>query len=224
MLRRAVPITIVAAAVTVAMASCSSSSQASSVPENPHFSLPLYGRAATLTGPVTVGHLIDPESSPGVAVPSADGYTDQEFFASGTASAFAATSEPSNGRWAVTPTTSAAYRTRILVRRPTESRAVQRHGGGRVAQRVRRGVGSGLGLPQPGLTDAGFAYVGVSAQALGVDGGAVGILGGSPAGLVQQRAGPVRHPAPPGRPVRPGHLRPGRAGLRRRRIRPSSAA
>ena len=74
--------------------------------------------AATLTGPVTVGHVVEPESAhpPDLA---ANGYEEQEYFASGTAMAFKANAMPSDGKWSVTPTTTAGYKTRILVRRPT---------------------------------------------------------------------------------------------------------
>ena len=73
--------------------------------------------AATLTGPVTTGHVIEPVS----AIPldlAAHGYVEQEFFAGGTAMAFKADSMPNDGKWTITPTTSASYKTRILVRRP----------------------------------------------------------------------------------------------------------
>jgi hypothetical protein len=80
---------------------------------------PTYDAAATLTGPITTGHLIEPET----ALPSqltTYGYEEQEYFASGTASAFTAKSEPSDGKWSATPTTKASYRTRIIVRRPED--------------------------------------------------------------------------------------------------------
>ena len=71
-----------------------------------------------LTGPITTGHVIEPLTA-NPANLAANGYIEQEFFASGTATALQATSSPSNGRWAVAPTTTASYRTRILVRRPS---------------------------------------------------------------------------------------------------------
>ncbi len=66
----------------------------------------IYTKAAQLSGPVTVGHIGEPLSAnpPGLA---AHGYVEQEYFASGTASAFDATSSPNNGHWSITPTTSA---------------------------------------------------------------------------------------------------------------------
>ena len=126
--------------------------------------------AATLTGPVTVGHIVEPESAhpPDLA---ANGYEEQEYFASGTAMAFKADSMPSDGKWSVTPTTTAAYKTRILVRRPTNPA----HFNGTVIVEWMN-VSAGESAPDwdflnPMLMRDGYAYVGVSAQALGVDGG-----------------------------------------------------
>lgn len=71
----------------------------------------------TVTGPIT---------SPGSAFVASTtlpleslGYVEEEFFLSGTASAFtSATPLAPDGRWSVTPDATAAYTTRILVRRP----------------------------------------------------------------------------------------------------------
>jgi len=128
------------------------------------------------------------------------GYVEQEFFASGTANAFATTSAPSDGRWSIMPTTSAPYTTRILVRRPADA---TRFNGTVVVEWMN--VSAGESAPDwdylnPELMRSGFAYVGVSAQALGVQGGAP-ILGtatsGAPGGLVKaepSRYGSLRHP------------------------------
>ena len=78
-----------------------------------------YQTAATLTGPITTGHVVEPLSAQPVGL-AAQGYVEQEFFASGTATAFRATSTPSNGDWSITPTTTAPYKTRIIVRRPAD--------------------------------------------------------------------------------------------------------
>ena len=158
----------------------------------------IYGAAATLTGPVA-GRAIEPLSANSLNL-AASGYQEEEFFASGTASAFKATSSPSNGKWSIAPTTSAAYRTRILVRRPTDP---ARFNGTVVVEWMN--VSSGESAPDwdylnPELMRAGYAYVAVSAQALGVDGGTP-ILGsvdaGSNGGLVGSdpaRYGSLHHP------------------------------
>jgi len=156
----------------------------------------LYTRAAQLSGPVTVGHVVEPLSAnpPGLA---AHGYVEQEYFASGTASTFRSTASPSDGRWSIVPTTSAFYRTRILVRRPSDPA----HFNGTVVVEWMN-VSSGESAPDwdylnPGLMDAGDAYVGVSAQSLGVDGGKAILSTGSSGGLVGEepaRYGTLVHP------------------------------
>ena len=155
----------------------------------------IYARVATLSGPVTSGHVIEPESGFTNSLPA--DYAEQEFFASGTARAFRATSTPSSGRWTVVPTTAAAYRTRIIVRRP---RSTRRFNGTVVVEWLNESAGESSpdwDYLNPELTSAGYAYVGVSAQALGVDGGP-SILGtGSGGGLVRtepSRYGSLHHP------------------------------
>ena len=96
-----------------------------------------YHAAATLTGPITVGHIIEPLSAHPLDL-AANGYVEQEFFASGTATAFKADSMPSDGKWTITPTTTASYKTRIIVRRPANPAQLQRHRDRRVDERVGR--------------------------------------------------------------------------------------
>src|SRR5258708_6358655 len=123
--------------------------------------------AATLTGPITTGRVIEPIS---VQIPNlaATGYVEHEYFAAGTATAFKADATPSDGKWAITATTSAAYKTRILVRRPSNPA----HFNGTVVVEWLN-VTSGESDPDwrylnPMLMHDGYAYVGVSAQELGV--------------------------------------------------------
>ncbi len=156
--------------------------------------------AATLNGPITVGHIVEPESAHPLDL-AANGYEEQEYFASGTAMAFKADAMPSDGKWTVTPTTTAGYKTRILVRRPTNPA----HFNGTVIVEWMN-VSAGESAPDwdflnPMLMRDGYAYVGVSAQALGVDGGqsllgTPGSTGGS-GGLVAaepDRYGSLHHP------------------------------
>ena len=156
---------------------------------------PRYGTSASFAVAPRVGKVIEPESAH--TGPLAAGYYEQEYFASGTAMAFRGVSEPLDGRWVVQPTTSATYATRILVRRPSDPK---RFNGTVVVEWMN--VSSGESSPDwdylnPALSDAGFAYVAVSAQALGVQGGR-SILGSGPSrGLVQQepsRYGSLHHP------------------------------
>jgi hypothetical protein len=158
-----------------------------------------YDAAAALTGPITTGHTIEPETGLPSQL-STYGYEEQEYFASGTASAFTAKSEPSDGKWSVAPTTKASYRTRIIVRRPEDAA----HFNGTVVVEWMN-VSAGESAPDwdylnPELMREGYAWVGVSAQALGVDGGSaiLGAIKGAPSGgLVQNdpaRYGTLHHP------------------------------
>jgi hypothetical protein len=158
-----------------------------------------YDAAAALTGPITTGHIIEPETGLPSQL-STYGYEEQEYFASGTASAFTAKSEPSDGKWSVAPTTKASYRTRIIVRRPEDAA----HFNGTVVVEWMN-VSAGESAPDwdylnPELMREGYAWVGVSAQALGVDGGSaiLGAIKGAPSGgLVQNepaRYGTLHHP------------------------------
>ena len=179
---------VLVAAATLAATSVSSAATAtaSGVPKNPHFASPVYGRAATLSGPITVGHIIEPESGATTGSAASYGYSEEEFFASGTASAFRATSDPSEGRWKIAPTTSASYRTRIVVRLPTNPKLFN---GTLVVEWLN--VSSGESSPDwdylnPMLTRDGYGYVGVSAQTLGIEGG-TGITSSSASpGLIKQ--------------------------------------
>jgi hypothetical protein len=164
-----------------------------------HSAKGIYRAHAVLTGPITTGHVIEPLTA-NPANLAANGYIEQEFFASGTATALQATSSPSNGRWAVAPTTTASYRTRILVRRPSDPA----HFNGTVVVEWMN-VSAGESAPDfdylnPELMRQGYAYVAVSAQAQGVQGGtpllgspvsggSTGLVGAEPA-----RYGTLHHP------------------------------
>jgi hypothetical protein len=160
------------------------------------------------TGPAAVLHIPDSTSrviEPVSAVPFdlvGAGYVREEFFASGTASAFEAPgSLAPDGRWSVTPGDSAEYRTRIVVRRPTEN---ARFNGTVLVEWFNVSSGSEASPDWtylgPQVLRDGYAYVGVSAQKTGVDGGTalVGIPGMAPSlGLVAssaERYGTLHHP------------------------------
>ncbi len=155
--------------------------------------------SATLSGPVTTGHIIEPLAAvtPDLA---ANGYLEQEFFASGTAEEFRAASQPADGRWtlASTPVSSAPYKTRIIVRRPASP---SKFNGTVIVEWMN--VSGGESAPDwmymnPALMRDGYAYVGVSAQALGVEGGSAILgVGGPSTGLVHEdaaRYGSLHHP------------------------------
>ncbi len=128
--------------------------------------------AATLEGPIT---------SPGSAFlvsttfdPGEVGYMQEEYFLSGTASAYtsAGGAFTSDGAWTAARGETADYKTRIVVYRPTNPRNFN---GTVVVEWLN--VSGGLDAPpdwtqaHTGLIREGFAWVGVSAQKVGVDGG-----------------------------------------------------
>ncbi len=130
------------------------------------------GPLAALSGPITTGRLLEPTSTVPIDL-AAHGYVAEEFFVSGTATAFeAAGALRADGRWTVRPTGSASYRTRIIVRRPSDP---ARFNGTVLIEWFN--VSGGLEacpdwtyLSSQIVAD-GYAYVGLSAQAFGVGGG-----------------------------------------------------
>ncbi len=175
----------------------------------PVVSNPLYAASASLTGPITTGHVIVPLSANPLDL-AANGYVEQEYFASGTAHAFTATSAPSDGRWTIKASTSASFRTRILVRRPSDP---ARFNGTVVVEWMN--VSAGESAPDwdflnPELMRDGYAWVGVSAQALGVDGGNPLLGGTASKGLVTEEPAALRDASPPRRSIRPRYVRSNR--------------
>ena len=159
----------------------------------------VFQRAATLTGPITVGRIIEPMSASGPRLATV-GYVEEEFFAAGTATAFTATSAPTDGRWEVAPTTSAPYQTRIIVRRPADP---AKGSGTVVVEWTNQSAGESApdwGFLNPELTRRGYVYVAVSAQSLAIIGGTPllgAVVSGLGDGLVQRdrtRYGELHHP------------------------------
>lgn len=101
----------------------------------------------------------------------AAGYEQREYMASGTAYSYEATGPENNaGTWKVVPATSAPYRTRIIVRTPTNPSRFN----GTVVVEWLNVSGGGDGAVDsvylsPELERAGFAWVGVSAQEVGIN-------------------------------------------------------
>jgi len=100
----------------------------------------------------------------------AAGYQQREYFVSGTAYSYRATGpENDAGTWNVAPSTHAPYRTRIVVRTPTDPARFN----GTVVVEWLNVSGGGDGAVDsiylsPELERAGYAWVGVSAQQVGV--------------------------------------------------------
>lgn len=139
------------------------------------------GLASTPSATVVPSPTIEgPISSPGSAFIESTsfdlarvGYVQEEYFISGTASAYAGSGPlDTDGLWTVTPADTAAYKTRILVYRPADRR---RFNGTVVVEwlNVSGGVDAAPDWVQAHteLTRDGFAWVGVSAQSVGVEGG-----------------------------------------------------
>jgi hypothetical protein len=136
------------------------------------------GPAATFAGPLSGGR--------GIALPSAGtnvdlgaaGYIEAEYTASGTATSYRTTGGelPSDGRFALEPSASADYSTRIVVRRPKGAQAFS----GTVAVEWLNVSGGNDAAPDytylaPELLRKGYVWVGVSAQRIGVEGGQVAV-------------------------------------------------
>jgi hypothetical protein len=148
----------------------------------------------TLAGPVqTAPHLDGTHGIPYTASAvdlRTHGYTEQEYFVSGTARAYSPVGAlTSDGNWTVTPTSSAPYKTRIIVRRPIDMR---RFNGTVVVEWMNATTGRDLDVGwvfgSNELLREGAVYVGVSAQALPIT---------SPTGLQAwdpERYGSLSHP------------------------------
>ena len=107
------------------------------------------------------------------------GYVEEEYFIEGVASRYSPTAELTNdGKWSVAPGSSAPYKTRILVRRPTNP---AKFNGTVLIEWINVSVGYEMALcDPPGLYENGFAFVAVSAQPTGIDG-----FASNPRGLKQ---------------------------------------
>jgi len=150
-----------------------------------------------LTGPITSG-----AGKPWAAALvdlSAVGYVEEEYFIEGDASAYDWQTPPGNdGPWSIKPTTTAHYKTRFLVRRPTDPA----HFNGSVFVEwlnVSGGIDddADFGYAHVELLRSGWAYVGISAQSVGVMGGGFSLGGSGTKPLVQwdpQRYGSLKHP------------------------------
>jgi hypothetical protein len=152
----------------------------------------------TVTGPITGG-------TRGFALPTtpvdlaADEFTEAEYFFSGTAASYGVARPLTNdGRWStVRGSPTAAFTSRLLVRRPTPAKF-----NGTVLVEwlnVTGGVDAGPDwtLLQDLILRDGYAWVGVSAQAVGVNGFPAGNLLGNASALKNWdpvRYGPLVHP------------------------------
>jgi hypothetical protein len=132
---------------------------------------------ATVEGPVTGG-----KGAPQLAATNFDlasvGYEQAEYFISGTATAYTnATPLASDGKWTVTPGTTAPYKTRLVEYRPVDPKKFN----GTVIVEWNN-VSGGLDASpiwlaaHDELIREGYAWVGVTAQYIGVEGGGRAIV------------------------------------------------
>jgi hypothetical protein len=128
------------------------------------------------------------------------GYTEKEFFIEGTATAYTAPGGMTmDGKWNVMETTKAAFKTRLIVRRPMDA---SKFNGTVVVEWLNVSGGAdgdpGFMYNSDLILREGYAYVGVSAQAVGVQGGGFSLGAGPGAVPLTQydpdRYGSLKHP------------------------------
>ncbi|HEY4375555.1 MAG TPA: alpha/beta hydrolase domain-containing protein [Acidimicrobiales bacterium] len=148
---------------------------------------------AKVSGPITGGSPAVPFNSLPSDVAASTGYTEHEFFLSGTARSFRQQgSWGSDGKWTAVPDKKASYRTRMIVRRPADP---AKFNGTVIVEwlNVSAGMDSDpdFGLAHDELLRDGYAYVGVSVQKVGVmgGGGLLPVPGFTPKALRQQNPG-----------------------------------
>jgi hypothetical protein len=149
--------------------------------ENPSV-VPVPGRPALLLSGFDLGPL---------------GFTTEEFFISGTASAYSLAGPQSpDGNWHASPAQTAPYVTRIVAVRPTDPNRFN----GTVVVEWLNVSGGGDATPDWNaahrlIMREGFAYVGVSAQKVGVEGGpSLGAMGKPLKQANPDRYGRLSHP------------------------------
>jgi Alpha/beta hydrolase domain len=207
---------VAASAMIVGVASCSSAkSSSSTATSSPAGSTSAPGRTTTTvvrpSGPSATltelsggkGVFLGESTPPDLAKL---GYAQHEFAAAGTATGYKVNGALAHdGRWKLVPQGRAAYRTRVLVRAPSD---VSRFSGEVIVEwlNVSGGVDAGPDWTslQEEIVRAGDAWVGVSAQRIGIEGGPVlvsvkGVPGADAAGkglkaIDRARYGTLVHP------------------------------
>jgi hypothetical protein len=131
----------------------------------------------TVSGPVTCGACSQASGLPEMSATiqpylAAAGYEEKEYFISGNATAYTTTAPlTSDGKWNnIVPNSSAAYKTRILVRRPIDPKQFN---GTVIVEWFNVTAGYDADwvwtMIYPEVLRSGYAYVDVSAQAVGVN-------------------------------------------------------
>lgn len=174
---------VVMAGLVVVATACSSSSGSSSATTTTIFNSPV--AQATIKGPVSggKGFVVLAPSPPQEGQPptvfdlATVGYQEDEFFLSGTATAYTSDAAlTADGAWTARPAGTAPYATRVVVRRPVDPKDFN---GTVIVEWLN--VTAGLDTAPdwtymaPEIIRSGFAWVGVSAQRVGIEGGGVSI-------------------------------------------------
>jgi hypothetical protein len=159
-------------------------------------------RGGSVAAPAVEGPISGGMGMPSIASTTFDlaqvGYSEAEYFISGTATAYTKVGTLSaDGLWTVAPGNTATYKTRMLVYRPSERR---KFNGTVIVEwlNVTGGLDAAAGwiMAHTELTRAGYAWVGVSAQFVGIEGGTA--LLGLPVTPLKEvdpaRYGTLRHP------------------------------
>jgi hypothetical protein len=152
---------------------------------------------STLSGPVSGG-----AGKPFILSTSFDlsqvGYSQVEYLFAGTASAYANVGPLGpDGQWTVTPAATAAYKTRLLIYRPTDP---TRFNGTVIVEWINVSAGADTAPDwvqgHTELIRDGFVWVGVSAQIVGVEGGPalVGVISSPLVKADPARYGSLVHP------------------------------
>jgi hypothetical protein len=148
--------------------------------------------ALKTTGPVSGGK--GKPTTATITDLAAASYTEKEFFLEGTASAYAVQGGMSmDGKWTLSPTSNADFKTRLLVRRPADAKAFN---GTVIVEwlNVSGGVDADPGFVYNAdeILRYGYAWVGVSAQIVGVEGGGFS-LNSSPDAVALKIGDPERY-------------------------------
>ncbi|MCB1706727.1 MAG: alpha/beta hydrolase domain-containing protein [Halioglobus sp.] len=176
--------------VTTLLASCSNSNNNS--PAAPRVPV------ASVSGPITAGSRGFP-ATPAVVDLAAAGYVEEEFFLEGTARAFAQVGDWTiDGVWPVSEASKAAYKTRILVRRPTDP---AKFSGVVVVEwfnvTSHVDIDVDFGFLSMEILREGHAWVGVTAQAIAIESIGSGPFGAGAVGLLTwdpDRYNSLHHP------------------------------
>lgn len=154
-------------------------------------------RELTVKGPITGGRGI-PQTSTPIDLQAA-GYVEEEFFVSGEATSYAAIGElTEDGRWNVEPASTAPFTTRILVRRPADA---DRFNGTVIVEWFNASSAIDIDIDFVFANTEilrGYAWVGVTAQAIGIESdGSTSSFGPGALGLQSwdaERYGELSHP------------------------------